>query len=113
MAGQLEQETMSTKNEKFELLKKKLLYDNVLVKAVDITQDEKDSPFIDPQSYESKPEIGEVMLVGEGRIFDNGVVVPMKILVGEVVMFNKYASTKFRINGIDYYIIREEDIVAH
>jgi chaperonin GroES len=102
---------MSNKSAKFDLLSKTLLYDNVLVKSVDLS--DKSSPFIDPQSYENKPEVGEVVAVGEGRIFDNGVIVPMKVAVGETVLFNKYSSTKYRFDGIDYYVLREEDIICH
>mgnify|MGYP001602563624 CR=1 FL=1 len=104
---------MKSKSVRFELLEKKLLYDNVLVRAVEVEKSDPDDILIDPLSYEQKPEIGEVVLVGEGRIFDNGTIVPMKVVVGDIVMFNKYASTKFRVGGLDYYVIREEDCIAH
>lgn len=99
------------KSNKFDIREKTLLYDNVLVKALDMHDE--DSPFKDPRSYEDKPEVGEVIKIGQGRIFDNGVVVPLVIKVGEQVLFNKYTSTKFHFDGQDYYTVREEDILAH
>jgi len=84
------------------------LYDNVLV--VPIVIDEVGNGLVRPQGYEDKPEIGEVVKVGEGRIFDNGVVVPLKVKVGDIVYFNKYSSVKIRLDTTDYLILKEEDL---
>lgn len=101
---------MSSKSVKFDLLQKKLLHDNVFMRAV---SPEKDDIFIDPESYENKPEIGEVLGVGPGRTLESGQLIPMTVKVGDIVMFEKYGSTKFRVDGQDYYRIREEDIFLY
>mgnify|MGYP001579813282 CR=1 FL=1 len=86
-----------------------ILYDNVLIKSTEIG--ERDG-IIKPAQYDDKPEMGEVIGVGEGRIFDNGTIIPLKIKMGDTVFFNKYSSTKFNFDGDDVYIVREEDVIA-
>jgi len=87
-----------------------ILYDNVFVKGINI--EEKDG-ILKPDSYEDKPELGEVINVGEGRIFDNGVIVPLRVQIGDIVYFNKYSSTKFNFDGNDYFVVREEDVTGY
>lgn len=88
----------------------KILYDNVLVKGIEIK--EKDGVLL-ASSYEDKPEFGEVVSVGEGRIFDTGEVVQLKVKKGDMVYFNKYSSTKLNVDGNDYFVVHEEDIVGY
>ena len=87
-----------------------ILYDSVLIEPIMI---ENDGLVLKPQQYEDKPEFGKVLACGEGRIFDNGTVVPLKIAVGQLVFFQKYSAQKLRISGKDLLIIREEDIYWH
>ncbi len=86
-----------------------ILYDNVFVKGINISV--RDGIYR-PAQYEDKPEIGEVINIGNGRLLENGTTVPLAVKIGDVVYFNKYSSTKFNFDGEDYYIVREEDIVA-
>lgn len=87
-----------------------MLYDNILIEAVEI--DEVDG-VVRAATYDDKPEEGRVLSVGHGRIFESGQVVPLQVKVGEIVLFNKYASTKFNFEGKSYYVVREEDCVGH
>lgn len=87
-----------------------IMYDNVLVRAIDI---EEVGGIVRPQQYDDKPEIGEVVKIGEGRIFDNGTIIPLKVKIGQIVIFNRYSTTKLNSDGIDWYVLREEDIVAY
>lgn len=89
-----------------------LLYDNVLVEQYQV-EDIDETGLVRPQNYEDKPEIGKVLSIGKGRLFDNGTVVPLDVKVGDLVYFNKYSSTKIRLGTIDYYMIREEDIQGY
>ena len=88
----------------------KVLYDNVVVTPIDITQKR---GVIIPTTSDTKAELGEVVSVGEGRIFDNGVIEPLRLKVGDLVYFNKYSTTKFNIDGTEYLVIREEDCIAY
>lgn len=93
-----------------DILKGNILYDNILLKPIVV---EKEGLVLRPQQYEDKPEWGEVIACGEGRIFDNGTIVPLKVKSGDIVLFQKYSAQKFRHGGDDYIIIREEDIYLY
>lgn len=104
---------MSNEKVKFDITQKKLLYDNILVRLVEVVK--VDDVFKDPKQYSDKPEVGEVIAVGEGRLQESGAVVPCVVQVGDIVLFNKYSSVKYRnpATSEDLYCIREEDIVCH
>ena len=85
----------------------RILYDNVLLKPIVV---EEVGLIKRPQQYDDKPEWGEVVACGEGRIFDNGTIIPLKVKVGDTVLFQKYSAQKIRHLGTDYLLIREEDI---
>lgn len=78
-----------------------LLLDNVLVKGVKI---EKVGGIINPDTYEDKPEIGEVVSFGDNV---------KELAVGDTILFNKYSTTKFNLDGTDYFIIRLEDCIGY
>ena len=88
----------------------KILQDNVLVEAIEI---ESVDEIIRPVKYEDKPEMGEVLSVGTGRLLDSGERSEMVIKVGDVVYYNKYSATKFNFRGKDYFTIREEDVIGY
>ncbi|MBI2120613.1 MAG: co-chaperone GroES [Parcubacteria group bacterium] len=59
-----------------------------------------------------RPEQGEVIAVGEGRTTDDGKLMPMKVKVGDRVLFSKYGPDEVKIEDVEYYILREEAILA-
>lgn len=85
-----------------------LLLDNVLVKGVKI---EKVGGIINPDTYEDKPEIGEVIAVGKFKWYKFWLNNELK--VGDTILFNKYSTTKFNLDGTDYFIIRLEDCIGY
>lgn len=87
-----------------------VLYDYVFVKPIEI--EERDG-IITPAQYDDKPELGTVIKVGQGRIFDNGTIVPLIVKEGNIIYFNKYSTVKFNFDGEDYYVLREHDIVGY
>lgn len=86
---------------KTDVTKYRLLLDNILVKGAKI---EEVDGVLNPDSYEDKPEIGEVISIGK-QVKD--------INVGDTVMFNKYSITKFNFDGDDYFAIRLEDVIGY
>ena len=110
MKKQNQQKTRSSEVNKIDLLKGGLLYDSVLLKPIVV---ESDSVVLRPQQYEDKPEWGEVIMVGDGRVFDNGEVGSLRVRPGSIVLFQKYSAQKFRHKCEDYLIIREDDIFWH
>lgn len=105
-------QTTQTKQNKplFDLSKFNFRYDNVLVKA--FREEKAENGLVKPNQYDDKPEFGEVIAVGEGRVLDNGDVLPPKLKVGDIIFFGKYSSEQTRSLGQDYFILREEDIKA-
>ncbi len=92
-------------------MKVKPLYDRVLIKRVEV-EEKTESGIIIPDAAKEKPIQGEVIAVGEGRVSDDGKVIPLKVKVGDRVLFSKYAGTEVKIKGEEYLIMREDDIMA-
>jgi chaperonin GroES len=89
----------------------KPLYDRVLVSRS--TEEEKTKGgIIIPDSAKEKPIQGEIIAVGQGRIAENGEVRPLQVKVGDKVLFGKYAGTDIKLEGEDYLILREDDILG-
>jgi chaperonin GroES len=65
-----------------------------------------------PNTAKEKPETGVVVAVGPGKKTDNGSVVPVNVQVGDKVMFSKYGFDEVKLKGEEYYLIREENILA-
>ncbi|MBC7340558.1 MAG: co-chaperone GroES [Firmicutes bacterium] len=89
----------------------KPLADRVVVKP--LTQEERTKGgIVLPDTAKDKPQEGEVLAVGPGRILDNGTRVEMEVKVGDRVIFSKYSGTEIKIEGEEYLIMRESDILA-
>ena len=87
------------------------LADRVVVQAVE--QEEKTSGgILLPDTAKEKPQLGEVRAVGPGRLLDSGERVPMEVAVGDRVVYAKYAGTEVEIDGDEYLILRESDVLA-
>ncbi len=65
-----------------------------------------------PGSATEKPDQGEVLAVGKGKILENGDVRPMDLQVGDKVLFGKYSGTEVKLNGETILVMREEDIMG-
>ena len=87
------------------------LGDRILVKHLD--QEEK-SPggIILPDTAKEKPQEGEVIAVGKGRILEDGTVKPLEIRIGDTVLFAKYSGTEVNHEEKEFLILREDDVLA-
>ncbi len=65
-----------------------------------------------PDTAKEKPQEGEVVAVGSGRLLDNGTRVSIDLKVGDKVLFSKYAGNEVKIDGVEYLIMREADILG-
>lgn len=90
-----------------DFFKGKILNDCILVEPLTITVD---NGLVKPQGYEDKSEYAKVLMVGEGRLFDDGTRLPPSVKKGDTIFFQKFSSQKVRLGGKDYLIIREEDV---
>jgi chaperonin GroES len=89
----------------------KPLEDRVLIEP--ISQEEKTkSGIVLPDTAEEKPEQGRVIAVGQGKLDSNNNRIPMRVKVGDVVIFTKYGPNEIKVDGKEYLIAKEEDILA-
>lgn len=89
----------------------KPLADRVVVKPIQAEEKTKGGIVL-PDTAKEKPQEGEVIAVGPGRILDNGTKLPVEVKVGDRVIYSKYSGSEIKIDGEDYLIIRESDILA-
>ena len=89
----------------------KPLGDRVVIKPLD--QEEKTkSGIVLPDTAKEKPQQGEVVAVGTGRVLENGQKIPLEVKVGDKVIFSKYAGTEIKIDGQNVLILNERDVHA-
>ena len=89
----------------------KPLNDRVLEKRLDSEEPTASGLYI-PDTAKEKPSKGQVVAVGPGKIAENGSRVAMAVKKGDEVLFNKYAGTEIKLDGVDHLVMREEDILA-
>jgi chaperonin GroES len=89
----------------------KPLSDRVVVKPADPAE-KRQSGIIIPDTAQEKPQEGEVFAVGPGKVNDEGKKIPMEIKKGNKVLYGKYSGTEITVDGTEYLIIRESDILA-
>lgn len=87
------------------------LNDRVLVKRLEGEEKTAGGLFI-PDTAKEKPSKGEVIAVGPGKVAENGKPVAMTVKAGDMVLFNKYAGTEIKLDGVDHLVMREDDILA-
>jgi chaperonin GroES len=92
-------------------MKFKPLKDRLLVQYSDEPEKSSGGIYI-PDSAKEKPQKGEVIAVGPGRITEDGKLQKMEIKVGDVVLFEKYSGSKINIENEEYLIIKEDDILG-
>jgi len=89
----------------------KPLADRVIVKPIE-PEEQKQGGIIIPDTAKEKPQQGEVVAVGPGRINDSGQKIEPEVKKGDRVLYGKYSGTEVTIEGEDYLILRESDILA-
>jgi len=92
-------------------MKLKPLHDRVLVKRVD-EKEVKKGDIIIPDSAKEKPQEGEIIAVGPGKVTDDGKLQPMNVKVGDKILFGKYSGSEVKLGDEEYLIMREDDILG-
>ena len=87
------------------------LSDRVLVRRIE-ENEQKVGGIIIPDTAKEKPQEGEVIAVGNGKILDNGSKVPLDVKAGDRILFGKYSGTDIKIDGQEYLILREDEVLA-
>jgi chaperonin GroES len=89
----------------------KPLEDRIVVKTLE-AETTTASGLVIPDSAKEKPQEGEVLAVGPGRVDDNGVRIPLDVAVGDKVIYSKYGGTEVKYSGEEYLILSARDILA-
>ena len=85
------------------------LHDHVVVKRTEEKEQMIGGLYI-PDTAKEKPQQGEVVAIGDGRILEDGTRVPLDLNVGDQVLFGKYSGTEVKLNDEEYLILRESDV---
>ncbi len=89
----------------------KPLNDRVLVKRLETEEKTAGGLYI-PDTAKEKPSKGEIIAVGPGKTADNGQRIALEVKAGDTVLFNKYAGTEVKLDGVEHLVMREDDILA-
>jgi chaperonin GroES len=92
-------------------MKLKPIRDRIVIKLLEAETVTK-SGLVIPDAAAEKPSQGEVLAAGNGRVIEDGTVVPMVIKQGDRVLFSKHAGQTVKIDGQEYLIMREDDVMA-
>jgi chaperonin GroES len=87
------------------------LHDRLLVRRIEEKETAKGGIII-PDTAKEKPQEGEVLAVGSGKILDNGTKIAMDVQVGNKILFGKYTGTDIKIDGEEVLILREDEVLA-
>src|SRR4051794_21977019 len=98
-------------NRRTDFMKLKPLGDRLIVKAID-EEETTASGLVLPDTAKEKPQKGEVLAVGDGKLDDNGTRVPLDVAAGDTVLYSKYGGTEIKIDGEDLLVLRESDVLA-
>lgn len=87
------------------------LYDRIVVKRIE-EQETVRGGIIIPDSAKEKPQEGEVMAVGHGKRLEDGKLVPLDVKVGDRILFGKYSGSDIKLDGDEYMIMREDEVLG-
>lgn len=87
------------------------LYDRLLVKRIE-EQETTRNGIVIPDSAQEKPQEGEVIATGRGKRLEDGQMVNLDVKVGDRVLFGKYSGSETKLNGAEYLIMREDDVLG-
>ena len=92
-------------------MKVRPLHDRLLVRRIEEKETAKGGIII-PDSAKEKPQEGEVLAVGNGKILENGTKVALDVKAGDKILFGKYSGTEIKIDGEEVLILREDEVLA-
>ena len=87
------------------------LYDRIVVKRIEEQQQMQGGLYI-PDSAKEKPQEGEVAAIGKGKRLEDGKLVPLDVQVGDRILYGKYSGSDIKIDGEEYLIMREDEVLG-
>jgi chaperonin GroES len=92
-------------------MKVRPLHDRIIIQRIE-EEEQRVGGIIIPDTAKEKPQQGKVVAVGKGRVEKDGKVTPLDVKAGDTVLFGKYAGQEIKIDGDEYLIIREEEVLG-
>ena len=87
------------------------LHDRIIVQRTE-EQEQKVGGIIIPDTAKEKPQQGKVIAVGKGKVKDDGTLLPLDVKAGDAILFGKYSGQEIKIEGEEYLIMREDEVLA-
>ena len=87
------------------------LYDRIIVQRLE-EEKQTASGIVIPDTAKEKPDYGEVVAVGSGRLLENGTVLPLQVQSGQKILFSKYSGQTVTLDGREYLVLKEEDVLG-
>jgi chaperonin GroES len=87
------------------------LYDRIMVKRIE-EKETVQGGIIIPDTAKEKPQEGEVVAVGQGKRLEDGKIVPLDVKVGDRILFGKYSGSDIKLDGEEYLIMREDEVLG-
>ncbi len=87
------------------------LYDRILVERVESEEVTKGGIIL-PDTAKEKPQQGKIIAVGHGRRLEDGKLIPLELKAGDVVLFGKYSGSEIKVEGVEYLIMKEDDVLG-
>jgi chaperonin GroES len=88
------------------------LYDRIVVKRIEDDTEKTAGGLFIPDSAKEKPQQGEVMAVGQGKRTEDGKLIPLDVKTGDRILFGKYSGSDIKIDGEEYMIMREDEVLG-
>ena len=88
------------------------LYDRIVVKRIEEGEQKSEGGIIIPDSAKEKPQEGEVVAAGKGKKTDDGKILPLDVKAGDRILFGKYSGNDVKIDGVEYLIMREDEVLG-
>ena len=93
-------------------MKLRPLHDRVLVKRIEEEEEETRGGIVVPDTAKEKPQEGEVVAVGDGKVLESGERLEMAVKKGDRILFGKYSGSEVKLNDEEYLIMREDDVLG-
>ncbi len=88
------------------------LYDRIVVKRIESDVEKTSGGLFIPDTAKEKPQEAEVVAVGKGKRMEDGKIVPMDVQAGDRILFGKYSGSEIKIDGVEYLIMREDEVLG-
>ena len=87
------------------------LYDRILVERVE-SEEKTKGGIIVPDTAQEKPQQGKVIAVGQGKRLEDGKLIPLEVKAGDTILFGKYSGSEIKVEGNEYFIMKEDDVLG-